>query len=154
MTLVASVQGHRRALGVALAGYLAALIVILGWPTPVDASLDGTLFRVLGWLHGAGLPGWIGYNQVEFAANIALFVPVGLLVALELRSRPWWVAGLAGFGLSVLAELSQSLLRPDRFATVQDVVANTTGALLGAAIAVALGRQQARLPARSVASAT
>lgn len=152
MTFAAPVQRHHRALGVILAGYLVALAAVLGWPTPVDAGIDGTLLQVLGWLHGAGLPGWIGYDQVEVAANIALFVPVGLLTALELRRRPWWVAGLAGCGLSVLAELAQALLRPDRFATVQDVIANTTGALIGAVISVALRRLRPRLTTRAVAT--
>ena len=152
MTSVASVQRHHRALNAMLVGYLVALAAVLGWPTPVDAGIDGTLLRVLGWLHGVGLPGWIAYDQVELAANIALFVPVGLLTALELRRRPWWVAGLAGFGLSVLAERAQALLRPDRFATVQDVVANTTGALIGAAISVALRRLRPRLATRAVAT--
>lgn len=141
MTVVDSVQRHRRILGAVLTGYVVALVLVLGWPTPVDAGIDGTLFRLLGWLHGLGLPRWIGYDQVEFAANIVLFTPLGLLLALELRGRPWWAAALAGCGLSVLAELAQYVLRPDRFATALDVVANTSGAVVGAAIAVILSRR-------------
>lgn len=151
MPVVDSVQRHRRILGAALAGYVVALVLVLGWPTPVDARFDGTLFRLLGWLHDAGLPRWIGYDQVEFTANIVLFVPVGLLLALELRRRPWWAAALAGFGLSVLAELAQYLLRPDRFATALDVVANTTGAVVGAAIAVMLTRRTKPGPRERIA---
>jgi len=142
MTTDLWLRRHRRVLGVVLAGYLVALVLVLGWPTPVDAGVNETLLRALGWLHEHGLPAWVGYDQVEFTANVALFVPVGLLLALELRRRPWWVPALAGAGISVLAELAQALLRPDRFATGWDVLANTLGAVVGSILAAAAPRNR------------
>ncbi|QTE29008.1 VanZ family protein [Pengzhenrongella sicca] len=154
MTSATWLPRHRRVTGAILAAYLVALVFVLGWPTPVDAGVNDTLLRALGWLHGHGLPAWVGYDQVEFAANVVLFVPVGLLLALELYRRPWWVAALGGFGLSVLAELAQALTRPDRFATGRDVLANTLGAVVGAAVIGARSRSRSRArPRRPAADA-
>ncbi|HEY8717681.1 VanZ family protein [Pengzhenrongella sp.] len=139
----------RRGLAWALAGYAVVLTFVLGWPTPVDAPLHTTLLAALRWLHDQGLPSWIGYTEVEFSANISLFVPVGVLLTLALRREWWWVAVLAGFGFSTLAELAQGSLLPERFAMPRDVVANTLGTLLGSGLAVLISRRQARAHQRA-----
>lgn len=139
-----AVRRQRRALHAVLAGYAVALALVLGWPTPVDASLHSTLQSVLDWLHGQGVPLWVGYAKVEFAANIVLFVPLGALLALELRRRPWWLAVVAAFSISLLAELGQGLLRPERFATGWDVIANTLGTIVGVALSAAISRRRPR----------
>jgi len=144
MRSVTPAHRRRRALRSALAGYTVVLALVLGWPTPVDAPIAGTLRGVLGWLHARGVPAWVGYGEIEFAANIALFVPVGLLLTLVLRRGRWWVAVLGGCGLSLLTEVAQGSLRPQRFATVRDVVANTLGAVIGAGLAVLIARRQSR----------
>ncbi len=60
---------------------------------------------------------------------------------------------LAGCALSVAIELTQNLL-PGRVPTVQDVVLNTAGALLGAVLVAAVVRGMARRrPARAPRSA-
>jgi glycopeptide antibiotics resistance protein len=53
-------------------------------------------------------------------------------------ANKWWWAVVAGFAVSCLIELSQLVLLPGRFATPADVVANTTGAVFGALLAVLL----------------
>ena len=80
----------------------------------------------------------------EFLANIVLFVPLGVLVAVAWpRARPWSVV-LVGFAVSVTIELVQMLL-PSRFPTISDVIANTVGAAVGCLLA-----QDIRASTRSV----
>lgn len=92
----------------------------------------------------SGLTSVVGIEQ--FACNIALFVPLGVLLR---RAPP--VAALAGAGLSVFIEVTQltglwfRFPCPVRVFDVDDVIANTTGAVLGALLAPLLER----LPAGS-----
>jgi VanZ family protein len=126
----------RRVAAVLLALYGAAVLFIVAWPTPVDESSRGMLFRVLRVLHRHGVPELVNYNVVEFAANIALFVPLGFLVALLLGPRWWWAALFLCAGLSISIELYQYLFLPDRYATVRDVIANSSGGVVGSLAAL------------------
>ena len=131
------------------AAYLLTLALIAFWPTPVDRAAHGTIATVLARLHAHGVPDWFNYTLVEFTANIALFLPVGLLGVVLLGSARWWLAVLAGFTASSLIELGQLIFLPARYATVMDVLANTAGATLGALAALALlAAVTARSPAR------
>lgn len=86
-------------------------------------------------------------QQVLF--NIALFVPLGAY------ARRWWVALAAGFGVSLLIELTQLtgnwFLFPCayRLFDVDDLLANTVGAAFGVLLAPLLRRVRGRsdLPA-------
>ncbi len=82
---------------------------------------------------------------LQVAFNIVFFVPLGLLVAF------WWKRGpltalAVGFGTSLLIELSQGTALwgiypcPYRLADVDDLVTNTSGALLGWALGAVLSR--------------
>jgi hypothetical protein len=117
--------------------YVVALAAIAFWPTPVDAGVRGDLGRVTSWFARHGLP-MVDYAFIESTANIALFVPLGLLLALNLRLRRAWVAVAVGAVVSSLIEAGQLLFLSARFATVDDVVMNTSGALLGAVAGVLL----------------
>ena len=114
-----------------LIAYAIAVLAVTLWPSPVDRGFEPTISRGLALLHRNGLPTWFGYNTLEFAANIAMFVPAGLLVALMLPSRRWWLALLIVPALSIAIELTQAVFLSSRFATVNDVVANSLGAVLG-----------------------
>ena len=128
----------RRGAFVLAAGYLVVLALIAFWPTPVDRGAAGSITSALALLHAHGVPGWVNYALVEFTANVALFLPVGLLGVVLLGSARWWMAILAGFAASSLIELGQLVFLPDRFATPLDVLANTAGTALGALLALAL----------------
>jgi len=130
-------------LRVALAAYTVVIALVLGWPTPT-VPVVGTLELVSRWLREAGAPDWVGGSLLEFVCNIALFVPFGLLVALTLQRRPWWLAVLTGFTYSLVAELTQEFFLPHRSGTVSDVVANTTGTAIGVGAAWALLRWRSR----------
>ena len=135
--------------GVPLVGYTAAVAFVLGWPTSVDAPIRGTIRHSLGRLHDLGLPTWVGYPEVELAANVALFVPFGLLLTLVLRRGRWWVAVLAGFGVSMLAEVAQKVLLPGRSGTPRDVLTNTVGTLIGAGIGALFALRRPQVESRS-----
>ncbi|WFR68155.1 VanZ family protein [Curtobacterium flaccumfaciens] len=98
------------------------------------------ILRGLDLAHELGTPAWFGYGALEFTANVAFFLPLGLLVVLRLGARRWWVGALTGFVASGVIETGQALFLPARFASFDDVLANTSGAAVGALIAVvALG---------------
>jgi glycopeptide antibiotics resistance protein len=116
--------------------YLVALALITLSPAPMDDGTTNTITTVLAWLHAHGVPAWANYALLEFTANIALFLPVGLLGVVLVGVDRWWLTVLAGFLLSSAIELSQLLFLPSRFPTLFDVLANTTGAVLGTLLAM------------------
>lgn len=126
--------------------YLGALLLIGLWPTHVDRKLDMAHRPPATWLVDLlGLSNAQAYDIGEFCANILLFLPLGMLI-MALVSRVSWLQTVAAAGLlSVVIELAQTLLRPDRTGDVRDVVANTLGAALGAALVVARRRVAATL---------
>lgn len=118
-----------------LAAYGLIVLLVTLTPIPVDQGLQGTITRLLGILHRRGLPEWFGYNELEFTANIAMFVPLGLLLGLALP-RQWQWLGLIALPLgSGLIEGAQLLFLTERFATWQDVLANSLGGWLGLLVA-------------------
>ena len=114
--------------------YALGVVAVLAWPTPVDAPAAGPLAVLTRRLAAHGF-GWVSYSVIEFSANVALFIPIGALVTLTGPRLRWWhVVGSVAV-LASLAEIAQSTLRPERFGTVQDVVANTAGAAVGFIVA-------------------
>jgi glycopeptide antibiotics resistance protein len=102
-----------------------------------------------------GLVGWVfdridemretfepAYIALEFGANVAMFVPFGVLVWLAFGRPRWWIVLLLGFATTVTIELVQLTL-PTRFSTVSDVVANTLGTAIGLAIVHAVAARAA-----------
>ncbi len=118
--------------------YLLAMIMIAFWPVPVDSSAGPELARALHWLHAHGVATFVNYDFVEFSANVIFFVPLGVFLGLGLRR--FWVAGLVGIVVSGLIEAGQLLFLPNRFATLTDVVANSLGCVLGAALWLVVSR--------------
>ena len=81
-------------------------------------------------MHRRGVPKGIGYAQIEFSANIALFIPMGIIASVWTQRA--WAGLLVGAGASLLIELAQSLFLTARYSSVLDVVANSLGAGIGA----------------------
>ena len=124
--------------GALLALYLAVVLVILLWPTQPQQSLASALNRLVGFLHNSGIPAWFDLPALEFTANIAMFVPLGFLVALALPQRAFWWGLLLLPAFSGVLEFSQGFLIPQRLGTLSDVRANTIGGYLGMALAAGL----------------
>ncbi len=135
--------------------YFAALAGILFWPSPVDRPIDGALMQLIQWLHGHGLPEWfIGYRKVEFAANILLFIPLGIILVLRLPRKLWWLAIVIAAVFSGAVELAQAIFLPARVPAWSDIVANTAGAFIGAILVLMVwswSRRRARHAARRAA---
>ncbi|MBD7996079.1 VanZ family protein [Arthrobacter sp. Sa2CUA1] len=128
-----------------------ALTAVLLNPTPVDRPVYGDVLKALAWLQTRGLPGWVTYADVERLANVALFILPGLLAALLLPGRRWWLALALCLGLSAAMELAQYLFLPERSASSVDVLLNGAGALIGVVLGSALrnlGRNRRRRPRR------
>lgn len=115
------------------------------WPTPVDRPLYGRLVRFLNRLHEMGFP-VISYSWLEGAANVALFIPIGLLAVRLLAPRRWWLALALCMVLSGAGELAQALFLPARNANAQDVLLNDSGALAGVGLAGLLAFAVRRKP--------
>lgn len=80
--------------------------------------------------------------RVEFAANVALFVPFGVLLPLILRRSLELVLPIA-LVATVTIECGQALLLSHRVPSVLDIVANVTGASIGMLV-LALWRRMRR----------
>lgn len=131
-----------RLLRVFFAAYLALVLAITLWPSPETTAAPGWTQSVLEVAHSWGIP--LTVPVLEASANVVMFLPFGALGVLlvlrrsqatEARGLGRWTAvaitAACGGLLSVLIETTQ-LFIPGRVSTVQDVVMNASGALLGA----------------------
>ncbi|MEV7578637.1 MULTISPECIES: VanZ family protein [unclassified Microbacterium] len=152
-TLATRAPRGRVAARVALVGYLLFVGFTVWLPAAVSSKVTGLVGVMARWVAEAGIA---PYQQsavvLEILANVALFVPVGLLLPFAWPRLRLWQVTLAGGLLSVVIESVQGLM-PSRFPTLSDVIANTTGTFLGAVItcllltAVSVGAR--RVPASS-----
>lgn len=117
---------------------LIPLAFIAFWPSPVDQPVQGQLTGVLDILHRFGVPGWLNYTFVEAAANVLLFVPLGIVSSLAFPKKYWWQIAALGLLVSGCIELGQLLFLHDRFAALSDNVTNTAGSTIGALVVVLL----------------
>ena len=115
-----------------LAAMMVPLALIAFWPSPVDQPVAGQLASILEFLQGHGIPNWVNYQFVEASANVALFIPFGIVSALAFPKKTWWQIGALGLLVSGCIELGQFLFLHDRFASPSDIVTNTSGAVIGA----------------------
>jgi glycopeptide antibiotics resistance protein len=90
-------------------------------------------------------PWWIWVQLVPFQdiledpagliLNVALFVPLGVLAPLLLRTWRWWQTALVGLAVSAAVEILQFVgditINPGRVADTDDLIANLAGAVLG-----------------------
>lgn len=125
----------RRRILVTFAVYVVLLVAIALWPDPIDAPIRGRVVEFMRFLRPLGLPE-LAYRNVEATANIALLMPLGLVIGLVLPIRWSWCAPLTGFACGIVIELTQSAFLPERLATWNDVVLNTVGSAIGAVVGV------------------
>jgi len=137
---------RRRVVLLVVAGVavLAGVLLVGLLPNRVDGGVEGPIRAFIDTLQAAGAPAWVNYDLVDFLANIGFFVPIGLVAALLLPWRMWWLAIPIGLALSTALELGQALFLPERYASATDVLANTLGAVLGALIGAATRRAVSR----------
>lgn len=126
----ARAQRRQGALRVAFGVYLLAVCVIVFAPQPDAERFTGIVAVLARAIEPWGIPFEIGYTVLEFTANIALFVPFGILVPLIAPLWHPWLVIASGFAVSCLIEFIQTGL-PSRFPTASDLLANTLGTALG-----------------------
>lgn len=122
----------RKKLGlVGLLPYSLVVAFVVFWPKPVDSGARGWIASFLDILHAVGVPETFGYNELEFTANIVMFVPLGVFLAMVLRrTRVWW--GVIALPLaSIFIELIQFFFLDSRVADLRDVIANSIGGWIG-----------------------
>lgn len=135
-------------------GYLAFLAWVTLTPQSYAAQHISIIYRVLDVFHRHGYLLSIDDTRLEFLANIALFVPVGMFLLLLFGTRLWWLAIGASFALTCAIELVQGSI-PGRVSDERDLVANGLGAIIGVVIALVLTAPAAfRRRRRRRASAT
>jgi VanZ family protein len=99
---------------------------------------------------------WIPFTRFvrprDLVANIGLFVPLGVAYAWGSAGRRVAAqAAMAGLACSLAAELAQVFMH-GRAPTVTDIIANTTGAWLGARWVVARRRRSVAFAPRAAAT--
>ncbi|MEL4320082.1 VanZ family protein [Leifsonia sp. YIM 134122] len=129
--------------GVLLAVYLVVLALVVLWPEPVDKPANHEVYASIIWFHEHGFA-WVTYDTIEFTSNVVMFLPFGIIMTVLLGRRRWWISTLAAVALSSAIELVQLLALPDRYPSVRDVIANSTGALIGSLLVLLIGTLIAR----------
>lgn len=115
----------------ALAAAIALVLLLTTWPT----------HRFVGHSHWDRVE-WMPFSRfiapVDLVANLVVFLPLGFAAT----RRGWRFHRVVALGasLSVGAELYQVYCHA--FPTVTDILANTSGTALGAALAVRVGVKQ------------
>lgn len=127
--------------------FLIGLAALTLTPARVEESMPNALDLVLTTAHRLGWE-WLDFTRLEILANVLVFVPIGILAFILLPRRVWFLALLVGPLLSAMIETAQRVALPHRAATVNDVVANSTGAILGVVIAVVVTLLLTRRPSQ------
>ena len=118
-------------------GYLAFVAWLTLTPQVDAAGHISVVYRVLDALHRRGYLLSIDDTELEFLANIALFVPVGMFLLLLFGTRLWWVALAASVAMTTFIEIAQRSI-PGRVPDERDLMANGLGAVVGVLIALVL----------------
>ena len=113
---------------IAFAVYLMVAAYLVLWPQPSTPA--GAVSHLADVLAHVGLP-IISGTIIEFALNVALFVPLTLFgVLLWPKINPiQWV--LLGVTLTGCVEAFQYVALPGRSATLSDLISNSLGAVIG-----------------------
>lgn len=112
----------------ALALYLALLARFTLWPK----SSQQSVWKRINAGSEAASAGRVDFHYAEMLANIALFLPFGVLAVLAFRRVPVLAASAA---LSGAIEIAQVSWLPSRDGTLRDVALNVIGAVVGAGVA-------------------
>lgn len=114
-------------------------IGLIGWVTLSSAgngsAVRGTSTWIIAMLER--LPLGLNGEQWEFALNIAMFAPLGILLVLTFGARFFWVAALGGIALSLSLEGLQQFI-PYRVPDPRDLLANGLGGVVGMFLGVAI----------------
>lgn len=123
-------------IGLLLAVPVVAIVTL--WPTHWLLRAKPEVVRGIEWFHAREMFEWLYWTRLEVLTNVAMFVPLALLLVFALGARRWWIALGLCLAATVGIELVQHVMLPGRVASVKDVVANGIGAGIGVLLAVAI----------------
>ena len=129
-------------LSVVTLAYLALVGVLTLSPVPTDGR-DSIIWRIVEIFDWFPVTRWLDFATVEFLANVAMFMPLGLFFVLLLGRRRWWLAIMFGVALTIAIEFVQLAL-PSRVSDPRDLVANALGTTLGVLVALVVTAAKAR----------
>lgn len=109
---------------------VAAYALVIAYLTLTDASRGAWAFSLADRAATRLSDGALTWSETEVLANVALFVPFGFLLAIGL-GRVWPAVTLC-LMTSAAIEWVQYAALPSRVPTLDDVVHNTVGGLVGA----------------------
>lgn len=118
--------------------YLAFVMWVTMSPSLDGIGVDSVADRVLRVLHRVGVPEAFGYMELEFVANVGMFVPLGFLLGLALPGWGWWLALIVLPLYSLGIEWYQGEFLGDRVQDLRDIVSNSIGAWIGTFIAATI----------------
>lgn len=122
--------------------YLGVVGVLTLSPMP-EYGRDSLIWRLVKIFEQHSATRWLDFETVEFLANVAMFVPLGLFFVLLLGRGRWWLAILFGLALTISIEFAQQFL-PSRVSDPRDLVANSIGATFGVFVALVMTAAKAR----------
>jgi len=89
---------------------------------------------LLVWPHPPELPAAYSFAGIDKVVHLTLFGVLGVLTARALRpDAPWWAAVVGAVLFGALTELEQHFI-PTRSMELGDLLADSTGALIGVAL--------------------
>ena len=115
-------------------GYIGMVTLTPSASAPIPVGLA---IRVLEAFHRRGYLEMITVGRMEFLANIAMFVPIGVFLLLLVGAERWWIALFLPFFLTAFIETAQRGI-PGRVSDPRDVLANTMGGVAGVVLAMIL----------------
>jgi glycopeptide antibiotics resistance protein len=124
-------------------------LAVVGWitlgPQPIDTGNSYWLWRALRFFSSHDSTRWLTYDRVEFLANVAMFVPIGIFFVLLFGRRLWFMSVISGVLLTLAIEFAQRFI-PGRVSDLRDLVANSLGTVVGVLVALVLTQAKARRP--------
>lgn len=127
----------RAAVAAALAIYAAGIVANTVFPIYLDKP-----DRVEPWTPYVALIPFADYELADALMNVAVFVPLGILIPLVLTRPTWWKVISITVAASVTIEIAQlavqGLFRGGHIADVSDLICNTAGGVLGYGILIAV----------------
>lgn len=129
-------SGRREVAWVLVTAYSALVLVLTIGPIRQryeGSEADRGVLDLRSWFERST---WLEGTMGEFVANVALFVPWGVLAVLALGAGRWVLAGFGAAALTLTIEIAQIPLA--RISDPRDLVANMLGALVGIAIGAAV----------------
>lgn len=114
-----------------------AIIVVLTLVSPDDHGSPSARLRLMPFDDlRAALAGHksLGLSVIELVGNVALFVPLGMALRWRFPRVGLTEATGIAFGTSVVIEALQTVIPAGRWTDTTDVITNTAGGLIGAAL--------------------